>query len=330
MAAPGQLDKLDLVLESTYGTNPDTGYTDYPYDDFSILPENDATVLEKATGSRFSLYVDTMKQDVRGNLTVQVWPDNVTLAHRLIGLDLDSGQIRSYSMRWYNAADGNTYVITGAKCDTGRITISEGDPKLKMSMDFIAKSFAIYSGTDGNGNGFDRIGLQTLPSGASFELSDMSLWWAPTTITSADTTAAEEETQIEELTIELRHNLRPGGKRDNTSGFEKTIRRLDYGVEDAEVSGSIVMHLDSEQRAVDYMNYVISRNTGLAIGVKFDYPGTGSPADKIYYSIRDLVLRKIDPPASIREVKVMRFNGVVKAKAVGQAPVVFSSTAWPS
>ena len=328
------MDKLEVCEElDTWGVKATGTYIAIPYDDFSILPENDAKVEEKATGSRYSLYVVTTKQDVRGTLVMQVWPDTVTLAHDMCGMvrtaaiaSIPADYPSSYSMRWFNKADGNTYMITGARPDVARLTVSEGDPILKMSIDFIAKSFAL----DTAGDGADTTTDATLPSGDAFQMSDMGLWWNPAVITAADNVAEEEETAIEELTIELRQNLRAGGKRDRASGFEKTITRLDAGVVDAEISGSIAMHGDQSARAWDYMDYVISKNTGFALGVKFNYPGTGSPVDIFTYTIRNLVMRKVDPPSSIREVKVMRFNGIVEATAVSTAPVVFTSGTWTS
>ena len=330
---PGQLDKLDCCEEQdTWGTLATGTFIDIAYDDFSILPENDAKVEEKATGSRYSLYVVHTKQDVRGTLVMQVWPDNVVLAHQLCGLtrttalapytgtNIPPDYPCSFSFHWYNAADGDTYQITGARPDVARLSCSQGDPIFKMSIDFIAKTF-----TRANDNS-DGIGAQTLPAGNSFQLADMGLWWAPTTITNADAVAAEEETAIEDLTIEIRQNLHAGGKRDAS----KNITILGAGVVDAEVSGSFVMHGDQKDRQWDYLNYIVSRNEGIALGVKFNYPSTGSPVDIFTYTIRNLILRKVDPPSSIRETKVARFNGVVEATGVSVAPVVFTSGTWTS
>lgn len=321
--APRQLDMLQVEVEAVYGTTVGSAWTDLPFEEFSVFPENEGFVQESAAGAAWGLWVDHRTQDVRGTLTMRVWPDNSTILHSMAGLPRSSREVLSYSFRYYNCALDQIFEISGARCDTARFTVSEGDPDLKISYDFVAQDCAVSNAADAEeGWGWSP------PSGASFQLADMSFYWNVSSATSPQ--AGELEDRIEDLTIELRNNLRPGGKR-NTS---RNIARLDTGVMDVEVSGTLVLtaHGDMPGSDPSYQELVAARTTGATartVVVRFDFPGAGTPVDEFAYFLQDVVLRTADPEGGVRDVATMSFAGVVEAQgttAVTSAPMVYDST----
>jgi len=241
-------------------------------DDYGIDLENNIQKQEKFTGEIDDVYVDLVSQDLKGTVKFQIWPDNAALLLAIAGVPRINDDVPSFAARCYDRAKGEYILHTGLKCNKVDFGCGGRDLKLTGNYDMVGKSEDVLT----------PFPKPIIPAQSSFEFSDAVF-----------TIGGVVETNVIDFKITINNNLKPSEPRD----ANRNVRWIDPGKREVEVTFSI--RTDATM-ANHYRNMVRSRAAVTSFSVMFDYPGTGTPVDKITFTVGSLILTKAERRRSRR------------------------------
>jgi hypothetical protein len=262
---PRRFDAFRIQAETTWGTAPTGTWTTIAPDEYTVEPENEMTLQEKFDGQIDPVYLDFGAQNLTGSMTIQAWPDIISLLLDIAGLPRDSNaEVKSYTVQARSKTRTAKEWIqhTGLRCDRCRIE-ARGNEPVRFTFDFIGKKeTTVASFTPG-----------ALPSQLPFRMGHIGTAGFKIVTASEDpSSTGTGEPNINSISLEIANNLVGSDGRES----DGTLRFLDSGAREG--SGSFVVSVRTDM-ALHYRDAVRSALTNIGIDIQFDYPGTGSPAD---------------------------------------------------
>jgi hypothetical protein len=298
MSTVRQLEYYAIAQETVWGDGAAAGpWTGIPPDDYGVDLENSLQKQDKFTGEIDDVYVDLTAQDLKGGAKFQIWPDNAALLLTMAGVPRVNDDVPSFAMRCYDRAKGEYIVHSGLKCNKVDFGCGGRDLKLTGNYDLIGKKE----------DPITSFAKPIIPAQSSFEFSDATF-----------TIGGVVEPNIIDFKITINNNLKPSEPRD----ANRNVRWIDPGKREVEVTFTIRTDVTM---ANHYRNMVRSRAAVTSFSVLFDYPGTGTPIDKITFTVGSLMLTQATRKGGTSDQQSIDVQGTAKKPGGMDAIVITTS-----